>query len=160
VPSAPQALILILTNSFPSYDPYLPIEPQGLANALQFKANVLEVLRRHEAADAGQHLKVVYLFGNYYGCDLQQEKTPAWLGYYEQLVLQEIQDEYAGRLVVRAGSIWADGIRPREGDGATFLGEDGVGPKVHLSDIGRAKYGAILGNLLWQDPTTASWFIQ
>lgn len=146
-----QAIFMMLVTPFPDQTPE--------ANAVRYQSDVLTILDLLE--QRFPNLQIVYLSGNYYGgYDEGQNKTPEPHGYLENGTLQAIQDEYSGRLWVSASStmLWADGIRPRVWDGLTLLcPADVTNGGVHLSAVGKTKYGRWLYDALMADPTTAGW---
>ncbi len=144
-----QALFVMVTNKKPTTSP--------TENANIFKANVERIFTRAETEFP--NLKIAYLAGNYFGgYDLNQDLTPEPHDYFENLKLQEIQDTWLGKALVKASStmIWTDGEIPRW-DGLYLDCKHMLSDGVHINIDGGLWLGNWLRNSLKSDPTTSGW---
>jgi hypothetical protein len=57
--------------------------------------------------------------------------------------------------------LWADGVKPRAGDGLTWLREDlSPGDGTHPSDSGRAKVAGLLLDFVHDNPLASGWYLR
>lgn len=153
-PAQVGAVFLMVTNAYPP--PAVP--PSPAVNATLYAQRITAILGH--LRNLFPNLQIVYLSSNYYAAYLSGTKTPEPHGHYEHLQLQALQDASTGRPFVRALSLWADGVIPRHGDQLTMLPTDLKSDRVHLSLLGKPKYGQHVFTVLRDDPMTYHWLWQ
>ncbi len=121
------------------------------------------------------NLRVVYLASRIYGGYAAGNLNPEPYAYESGFVVRWlIEDQIRGdtslafdpsKGPVRAPVLlwgpylWADGTRPRAGDGLVWAREDLAGDGTHPSPLGRAKVAKLLLEFFKTDPLATSWFL-
>jgi hypothetical protein len=149
------AVFVMLTTPFPWQTPE--------ANATRFAAEYASILLQLEARFP--NLRVVISAANYFGGYNTTGKTPEPHDYWENRELQGIQDGHTGSAFVGGLTIWTNGVDlrpwpspapPRPWSGLNLLCED-TNNGVHVSPLGKPKFGAWVYDTLMLDPATLGW---
>jgi len=120
------------------------------------------------------NLRIAYLSSRIYGGYAMNPLNPEPYAYESAFVCRWlIQDQIAGNkalnydpakgpvkapLLLWGPYLWADGTKPRAGDGLVYLREDLAGDGTHPSLAGREKVAKLMLNFYQTDPLAKPWF--
>jgi len=120
------------------------------------------------------NLRIAYLSSRIYGGYTRGALNPEPYAYESAFVCRWlIQDQIKGKaelnydpakgtvkapLLVWGPYLWADGTKPRAGDGLVYLREDLRGDGTHPSDPGQEKVARLMLAFYKSDPLARSWF--
>jgi hypothetical protein len=120
------------------------------------------------------NLRIAYLSSRIYGGYTMGPLNPEPYAYESAFVCRWlIQDQIKGNpelnydsakgpvkapLLLWGPYLWADGTKPRAGDGLAYLRDDLRGDGTHPSDAGRDKVARLMLSFYTTDPLAKSWF--